>query len=143
MMVNQWRIIGLFIAGVFLALALALAPSGNTAVAQTCDPSGSQNGSAQPSTVLPGQQVLYTGTGFQGGENVSFWFTLPTGDVFGTASPLCCAAPDGSVRLPFPSLPGAFYDIPGKWAITFQGATSQHTAVIYFCVLRELQATAT
>src|ERR1041385_2127318 len=97
-MVNKWRFIGLFITGVLLALGFALAPSGNTASAQACDPSGSQNGSADPSTVLPGQAVRFTATGFNGGENISFWFTAPTGDVVGTAAPFCCAGSDGTVR---------------------------------------------
>ncbi|HET9493118.1 MAG TPA: hypothetical protein VFR15_02690 [Chloroflexia bacterium] len=141
MTTSRLRYFGLLIAGVFFALLLTLAPSGKTAQAQACDPSGSIDGTAVPNVVPPNTSVQFTATNFTPGEEVSFWFTLPDGNVFGTAAPLCCADQTGTVRFEPLVLPESFYQFPGKWALTVQGAASQHASVIYFCVVTSIQPT--
>jgi MYXO-CTERM domain-containing protein len=144
-MLRRVTIVGAMLA-LFVCLFMLLGTFGmpvRTAYAQACDPSGSVDGSAQPTTVLPGQTVTFTATNFTANEEVSFWFTTPSGVVAGTAAPLCCASPDGVVRFAPAALPSAFYEDPGKWALTVQGSTSNHTSVIYFCVLTSQPATAT
>jgi hypothetical protein len=91
---------------------------------------------------------VFVATGFTVGEDVSFWFTSPNGVVVGTAEPIPGGVnPDGSVGpLPwrigeFPVLPALFGE--GRWALTFQGASSNNTSVIYFCVGFRVQPTAT
>lgn len=154
-MSRQSRLFTLMFAGILLAVALALfssdgssaaspqaAPSAGV-VAQACDPSGSIDGAATPSTVLPGQAVGFRGTGFTPGEGISFWFTLPNGAVFGTARPLCCAPSSGVIAFSPEPLPDEFYDDPGRWALTIAGSSSRHQSIIYFCVVRQLQPTNT
>src|SRR3982751_6077908 len=112
-MIRPVKIIGVLFAGVLFALALSLFPPAGQAAAQACDPSGSVDGSATPTTVLPGQAVTFTAFNFRSGEEVSFWFTLPDQSVFGTAQPLCCAASDGFVRFAPATLPSEFYQYQG------------------------------
>jgi hypothetical protein len=141
MATDRLRFFGLLLSGVFFALLLTFVPSGNTAQAQACDPSGSRDGTASPNVVPPNTVVTFTATGFSSGEEASFWFTLPDGNVFGTAAPLCCADETGSVRFEPLTLPQGFYQFPGKWALTVQGASSSHVSVIYFCVVTAVQPT--
>jgi hypothetical protein len=141
MTTSRLRYFGLLITGVFIALLLTLATSGNTAQAQACDPSGSIDGTAVPNVVPPNTSVAFTATNFSPGEEASFWFTLPDGNVFGTAAPLCCADQTGTVRFEPLVLPDGFYQFPGRWALTVQGASSQHTSVIFFCVVTSIQPT--
>ena len=139
-MLRRTTIVGAMLALLTIVMLMCLSTFSlpvRTAYAQACDPSGSVDGAANPSTVLPGQTVTFTATNFTANEEVSFWFTLPSGVVAGTAAPLCCAGPDGIVRFAPAPLPSAFYQDPGKWALTVQGSTSNHTSVIYFCVLTQ------
>ncbi|MFL5734621.1 MAG: hypothetical protein ACJ78Q_15665 [Chloroflexia bacterium] len=133
------KLLGLSFVGVLFALALVLFSPAGGASAQSCDTSGSRDGSANPTTVLPGVSVSFTATNMAANENVSFWFTLPNGAVAGTANPLCCAGPDGVVRFAPSPLPSAFYQAPGRWALTVEGANSHHQSVIYFCVTTQAQ----
>jgi hypothetical protein len=132
--------------GLVFALLLGLVSFGTTS-AQTqpvCDTTGTVNGTATPTYGTVGSVIIFNATGFTPGEAVSFWFTLPDGSVLGTAEPIEGGVnSDGSVGpLPLP-IDQAFVNIaPGRWAITFQGASSNHTAVIYFCILTTAQATA-
>jgi hypothetical protein len=141
-MANRLRLLGIVLAGLVLAVALALMPSGGTAQAQACDTTGTVDGSADPTTIPPNTPVTFTAWNFGAGENVSYWFTLPDGSVLGTAQPLCCAGGDGYVRFRPDPLPGPFYQFPGRWALTVQGASSNHTSVVYFCVVTQAQPTA-
>jgi hypothetical protein len=141
MTTSRLRFFGLLAAGVFFTLLMTLAPSGNTAQAQACDPSGSIDGTAVPNVIPPNTSVAFTATNFSPGEEASFWFTLPDGNVFGTAAPLCCADETGTVRFEPLVLPDGFYQFPGRWALTVQGAASQHVSVIYFCVVTSVQPT--
>jgi hypothetical protein len=105
----------------------------------SCDTSGNRNGEATPSSVRVGQTTVFRARGFQPNEDVSFWFTTPSGIVVGTPAPVPGGVnPDGSVGpLPFtidPAFPEVFGY--GRWAITFQGASSNNVAVIYFCIER-------
>jgi len=131
-----------------VVLALSFAGFTRTASAQTgsCDTTGTVNGSAVPVAGVVGDTITFRGTGFTPRESVSFWFTLPNnGGVFGTPSPITGGVnSDGSVGpLPF-QIPAAFGQVPGRWAITFQGTPSNHQAIVYFCVgFRQAAATAT
>jgi hypothetical protein len=102
-----------------------------------CDTSGSVNGTATPPSGRPGTTILFRATGFAPNEEVSFWFTLPNGDVLGTAAPVPAGFvnPDGSIGpLPF-TIDSSIVGVGvGRWGLTFKGASTQHTAVIYFCV---------
>jgi len=111
-------------------------------VAQACDPSGSVNGTAEPSTVRPGQPITFTVRNFRVGEEVSYWFTRPDGAVAGTTRPLCCV-PSSTFRFPPDPIPESFGAYPGRWAFTVQGAQSQNQAIVYFCLVTQTQPTAT
>jgi hypothetical protein len=131
--------------GVF-ALVLSLGPLHTAQAAQTgCDTSGTQNGSATPTTAWPGQTIIFRGQGFTPGEAVSFWFTTPDGDVFGTPAPIPGGVNgDGTIGpLPLEIDEDLVSVAPGRWAITFQGASSSNVAIIYFCLITTAQATAT
>ncbi|MGA7732736.1 MAG: hypothetical protein WCD37_15880 [Chloroflexia bacterium] len=140
-MTNPLRFLVLLVIGVAVALGMALASPSTPAYAQACDPSGSIDGTAEPSSVLPGGVITFTARGFTPLEEVSYWFTLPDGSVFGTAEPLCCAAPDGFVRFEPLPMPEIFFEFEGRWALTVQGASSQHQSIIYFCLSRTAQPT--
>ena len=103
----------------------------------SCDTSATRNGSILPGPIVkPGDVVYFEAWGFRPNEEVSFWFTLPDGDVFGTAAPLCCAGGDGRVRFNPLAIPPEFAEFPGRWALTVQGAQSNNVAIIAFCVVR-------
>src|SRR5687767_10023076 len=149
------RLFGLLSLMLLVVAALAFVTGGTnnvqaapaqSVVAQACDPSGSVDGTAQPSTIRPGDAITFTVTGFRGGEEASYWFTTPSGNVFGTARPQCCADPTG--RINFEPLPGEITRVfgaieLGRWALTVQGAASQHTSVVYFCIVTQIQPTNT
>lgn len=133
----------IMLAVIMLALVFSVGSTGRaSAQAQGCDITGTRNGTATPTYGTTGTTIIFRGTGFTPGEDVSFWFTTPQQEVFGTANPVSGGvAPDGSVALRL-TIPQEFVDFaPGKWAITFQGAMSNNVAVIYFCVLTSQQAT--
>lgn len=131
------------LAVVMLALVFSVGSAGRvSAQSQGCDITGTRNGTATPTYGTTGSTLIFRGTGFTRGEDVSFWFTTPQQEVFGTANPLSGGvAPDGSVSLRVTIDQILVDEAPGKWAITFQGATSNNVAVIYFCVLTPEQAT--
>ncbi len=135
--------------GLLLALLLTLgAVTAQPAAAQSapCDLSGTVDGTATPNSGTSGTTIAFRATGFTLGEDVSYYFTLPNGAVFGTARPLQGGVqPDGSVLLTV-TIPQAFTAFPGTWALTVQGATSNHVSIIKFCVTTTAQppaATAT
>jgi hypothetical protein len=115
--------------------------AGNTAPTPTpgggtCDTSGSQNGTATPNSGGNGTTIVFRATGFSPREGISFWFTDPHGNTVGTARPLPpgLVNSDGSLG-PLPlTLDSSFTSDPGRWAITFEGASTHHQAIIYFCV---------
>ncbi len=122
--------------GVLFAMLLGTVSFGvASAQTATCDLPPSVNGTATPNSVRTNETTLLVGTGFTPGEAVSFYFTLPDGSTFGTANPVEGGVlPDGRVGLPLTITPEFATLGAGRFAITFVGATSQHTAVIYFCV---------
>ncbi|HEX8222038.1 MAG TPA: hypothetical protein VF914_22815 [Chloroflexia bacterium] len=132
------------VAAVLLALVLSVGAAGRASAqsSSACDTTGTVNGTATPTYGTVNSTIIFRGTGFTPREDVSFWFTTPTQEVFGTANPIeGGAAPDGSVGIRL-TVPEEFVDFaPGKWAITIQGASSNNTAVIYFCLLTTEQAT--
>ncbi|MDQ5867182.1 MAG: hypothetical protein M3390_15850 [Chloroflexota bacterium] len=133
------------LAVVMLALVFSVGSAGHvSAQSQGCDTTGTRNGSATPAYGTTGTVIMLRATGFRPGEDVSFWFTLPNGRVAGTAAPVGGGVnPDGSIGpLDFEIEQRDVDTFPGRWAITFQGASSNNTAVIYFCVLTPQQATA-
>src|SRR4051794_22804143 len=113
---------------ILVALLFGTVLSTGSAFAQTpsCDTSGSVNGTATPNIATVGTTVTFRATGFSSGEDVSFWFTLPDGSVVGTAQPIPGGVnPDGSVGpLPFTITQQLVNLATGRWAITFQGASS-------------------
>ena len=141
-MANVLRFLVVLFAGLVVALGLALASPSTPAYAQACDPSGTVDGTADPSTVTPGGVITFTAMRMSSNEEVSFWFTLPNGSVAGTAAPLCCASPDGTVRFAPLRIPDSFFQAPGRWALTVEGASSHHQSIIYFCVVTQQQPTA-
>jgi hypothetical protein len=102
----------------------------------TCDTSGSVNGTATPNSGGPGTTIVFRATGFTPGEDVSFWFTLPSGVVEGTAAPVPGGVnADGSIGpIPFTINQQDVNLGTGRWALTFEGASSHHQAIIYYCV---------
>ena len=133
------------LAALLLALVFSVGSAGRaSAQAQGCDTTGTTNGTATPTYGTAGTEIVIRATGFQAGEDVSFWFTLPNGIVAGTAAPVEGGVnPDGSVGpLSFEIEQQDVDRFPGRWAITFQGASSNNVSVIYFCVLTAQQATA-
>ena len=128
-----------------MALAVSALPA-SSARAQTppCDLSGGRNGTATPNVVGPGNIIVFEATGFQANEDVSFWFTLPNGQVFGTAQPIPGGVNEDGTVGPLPiRIPQAFAQFPGRWAMTFQGSASNNTAIIPFCVTGQAQPTPT
>jgi hypothetical protein len=86
-------------------------------------------------TVRAGQSIRLAAGGFTVTEPVSYWFTAPTGDVIGTASPVDLEVGSDGIIGPFEiQIPPQLAALPGIWALTFQGAYSQNTAVVYFCI---------
>ena len=144
-MTNHSKVYGLLFAFVLsMAMVVSVLPA-TPAIAQAppCDLSGGRNGTATPNVVGPGNIIVFEGTGFQANEAVSFWFTLPNGQVFGTPRPLEGGVnPDGTIYDAF-RIPQEFAQFQGRWAITFQGATSNNTAIIPFCVTQQAQPTPT
>lgn len=142
-MANRLRFLALFVAGLALLGAGLLASPSAPVYAQSCDTSGTVDGTAEPGFVQANTVVTFTATGFNANEEVSFWFTTPQGDVLGTAQPLCCATDGGRVEFAPTTLPPVFFQFPGKWALTVQGAASSHQSIIYFCLGVQQAATAT
>jgi hypothetical protein len=68
--------------------------------------------------------------GFQANEEVGFWITDPDGFNVGTADTLNIGPEGEIVGVPFRTT-GLY---PGTWQFTMQGATSGHTAIIYFTI---------
>jgi hypothetical protein len=83
-------------------------------------------------------------TGFTPNEAISYWFTLPSGEVAGTQEPVEIGSHQGSLTLPLDSsilegLPG----VEGIWSITFEGAQSHHQAIGYFKITPDPNTTPT
>ena len=150
-MTKQVKIFGVLFFGLVITLALGLAMTrpasaapASSVMAQACELPPPVDGSAQPTTVMPSQNITFTVWNFRAGEAVSYWFTTPRGTVFGTASPLCCVPADGFIRFPPVQIPQEFGQEPGRWAFTVQGRDSGHTSVVYFCISNtSVQPTAT
>jgi hypothetical protein len=129
----------------FKIIGQAPAPSptpvpGGTPGTLSCDTSGNRNGESTPSAGRPGDRLVFRARGFKVGEEISYWFTLPDGTVFGTPNPVPpgFVNPGGTIGpLPFDI---AEEDVTiggeGRWAVTFQGAESGNVAVIYFCLYK-------
>src|SRR5688572_22738571 len=137
-MSRQVKLFGVLFFALVVTLAMGIAatrpasaaPAGSV-LAQACELPPSVDGSAVPTTVMPGQTITFTVFNFRPGEGVSYWFTTPGGTVFGTAAPLCCVPPDGFIRFPPVQIPQEFSQEPGRWAFTVQGRDSGHTSVVY------------
>ena len=86
-----------------------------------CDTTGTKDASVSPTSGPKGTVFRVTVTGFEPGEQASFWLTDPDGAVFGSAQTL--KIPDsGGGTLPINS--GVLY--PGTWALTIHGLHSAH-----------------
>lgn len=107
-------------------------PTGPTATPvplPPCDLTGTKNGAASPTSGAQGTIFTITITGFQSGEQASYWLTDPDGAVFGSPQTLTIPQ-DGRGTLRLNS--GALY--PGRWALTVHGLRSNNEAIVYFCV---------
>jgi hypothetical protein len=101
----------------------------------SCDTSGSKDGKAEPASVQAGHTVRVTAWNFTPNEGLSLWFTAPNGSTVGTARPSFRVPGDGGFYLDIPTQPSSDISFsPGRWAITFEGASSHHQSVIFFCV---------
>ena len=100
-----------------------------------CDTSASRNGEARPNQGTVGDVIQITARGFQPGENVSYWFTFPDGEVVGTEEGIPgLVNPDGTIG-PLPlEIDEFIVEFPGTWGLTFKGDSSGNLAVIYFCI---------
>jgi hypothetical protein len=120
---------------VVFSLAPLGAGSSAMAQAQSCDTSGNKTALATPSVVGPGDLIVFEASGFNPGEGISFWFTLPNGIVFGTPAPLEEAVLEDGTIPPLPlRIPTEFAQFAGRWAVTFQGSASNHVSVAFFCI---------
>lgn len=111
-------------------------PTPTSSVPLTCDTSGNVNGEATPSSGRPGDTLQIRARGFMPNEPVSYWFTDPDGLVFGTEEPVPAGFvnPDGTIG-PLPlSVDILLIISSGRWAVTFEGADSHNTAIVYFCL---------
>jgi hypothetical protein len=82
--------------------------------------------------------------GFQPNERISFWLTLPSGEVAGTPEPLDVGNHPGSLNDTFPSeILEGFPDAFGIWAITYQGDSSGHQSIVWFKITPDPNQTPT
>jgi hypothetical protein len=103
-----------------------------------------RSGSVTPLCGPLGTEFNIRITGFQPNEAVSYWFTLPSGEVAGTPEPVDIGSHQGTLTLPLDSsilegIPG----VEGIWSITFEGAASHHQAVGYFKITPDPNVTPT
>ncbi|MEO8285598.1 MAG: hypothetical protein ABI670_04125 [Chloroflexota bacterium] len=105
------------------------------------------NAVSDKNQIRAGDSIRFAAGGFTPAEPMSFWFTLPTGDVVGTARPLTQSDLEYADEDVNPNGDGIlgpvtfrttaeFAQVPGVWAITFHGAYSNAEAVAYFCLTR-------
>ena len=141
-MTKHIRVLGTLFA---LLLSFSLVGTGYAQTTQGCDTSGNRNGNSTPTAGTPGTTIIFQATGFQQGESVSYWFTLPNGQVSGAPIPIRGSVnPDGSIGpLPFTLTADDVAVGTGRRAITFHGATSNNEAIIFYCVYSAAQVTAT
>jgi hypothetical protein len=97
---------------------------------------------AKSATVTPkcgkiGTVFQITAQGFFPNEQISFWLTAPDGSVLGTPAPVDAGNHPGAFRDEFDSsfLSGLGSQANGIWAITYQGATSNHQSIVWFKVV--------
>lgn len=111
----------------------AVGTSAAPAAQQDCDVNNLPDDSAtvSPKCGPPGTTFLLTISGFQANEPISFWFTNPEDEVEGETRHITEPHPGSIEDLPIETAPGTagptFTD--GIWAVTFQGATSDHRAI--------------
>ena len=95
------------------------------------------NAAKDTNQVRAGQHIRIAAGGFTVSEPVSYWFTAPTGDVIGTASPVDLEVGSDGIIGPFDiQVPPELAQLPGIWALTFQGAYSGNQAIAYFCLTK-------
>jgi hypothetical protein len=95
------------------------------------------NAATDINQVRAGQHIRIAAGGFTVAEPVSYWFTAPTGDVIGTASPVDLEVGSDGIIGPFDvTIPSELAQLPGVWALTFQGAYSSNQAIAWFCLTK-------
>ncbi len=97
--------------------------------AQACDTNGQKDATVTPGSGPEGTVFSLHVTGFQGGEDASYWLTDGDGAVFGSPQTLTIPA-SGSATLQLRST-GLY---PSRWAITVHGLKSNHESIGVFCV---------
>jgi hypothetical protein len=88
-----------------------------------------KNGSVTPKYGWPGTIFRINIGGFRANEKISFWLTAPDGSTAGTPAPLNIGNHSGQLT-PVLRTNEAFN--PGLWAVTYQGDSSGHQAIVYF-----------
>ncbi len=108
--------------------------AGTTPIDPPSDIPAGQNAVAIPNSGASGTLFHFVATGFQPGENIGVYITLPDRSVFG--APFQTTANDAGVSDSVSYNTRGLGAIPlGFWAITFEGTTSGHKAVAYFEIL--------
>ncbi|MDQ2809153.1 MAG: PT domain-containing protein [Chloroflexota bacterium] len=95
----------------------------------SCDLSHAHDATVSPSSGRKGTIFAATITGFQPGEQASYWLTDPDGAVFGAQQQLAIPA-NGGGTLQLNS--SVLY--PGTWSLTVHGLRSGHESIAVFCV---------
>jgi hypothetical protein len=117
----SWRRVGVGVFVLALAALLVVAPRGSRAGGFGLAPTF-------PSAVA-GQEVVFQGSGFEPGEQVSVWATAPDESVLGGHT--VTASDRGEARIAF-RLP--FNAIGGNWALTAWGRRTQTPVITRFDV---------
>lgn len=95
-----------------------------------CDPNGSKDGRVTPSAGPAGTNFQATLFGFAPREQVRYWYTSPSGQIYtlNVALPISGA---GTARLII-TTKGLQ---PGRWTLTVQGLKSNHASVVIYCIV--------
>ena len=92
-----------------------------------------RNGTVTPKHGWQGTIFRININGFRANEPISFWITAPDGSVVGTPRPVG-GQHNGSIQGFTLRTNEAFP--PGLWAVTFQGDTTGHQAIVYLYILQ-------
>jgi len=114
-------------------------PAAPTATPKPTGPDCSGIPDPKDATITPncgpiGTVFNITAHGFTPNEQLSFWLTMPDGEVLGTPRPVDIGGHSGSFR---DRLDSSALDVLGSqaygiWAITYEGAKSHHQSIVWF-----------
>lgn len=110
-------------------------PAPPTAVVDQCaGVPAAQSATIAPTCGTTDTDFAITIRGFTPSERISFWLTMPSGEVAGTPQPLETGTHNGTLR---DEIPGAILPIltpnyGGIWAVTYEGEDSHHQSIVWF-----------